>query len=217
MAASLEAFKSFKTVGVVVFADSKKDKASLPKGVADVRAKGGNTIPIVFVTTADGEKGIDALPYSDLKADMRKAVRELRKSLEDVDVIGGVDSADEANVSKEEEKEKAPEFKLRSTIGNSLSNMAGNNQWFGVSLDSNAQERILTATTLDHHPLVGNRYWSVTKKKKSLLQIKTNARVRARNLLNLIGSATGGEDDVSVLWEEYLNNNADEVIEEWGG
>ena len=110
MAASLEAFKSFKTVGVVVFADSKKDKESLPKGVMDVRAKGGNTIPMVFITTSDGEKGIDAVPYSDLKADMRKAVRELRKSLEDVDVIGGVDSADEAAVSKEEEKEKAPEF-----------------------------------------------------------------------------------------------------------
>ncbi len=110
MAASLEAFKSFKTVGVVVFADSKKDKESLPKGVMDVRAKGGNTIPMVFITTSDGEKGIDAVPYSDLKADMRKAVRELRKSLEDVDVIGGVDSVDEAAASKEEEKEKATEF-----------------------------------------------------------------------------------------------------------
>jgi len=110
VAASLEAFKSFKTVGVVVFADSKKDKESLPKGVMEVRAKGGNTIPMVFITTSDGEKGIDAVPYSDLKADMRKAVRELRKSLEDVDVIGGVDSVDEAAVSKEEEKEKAPEF-----------------------------------------------------------------------------------------------------------
>jgi len=110
VAASLEAFKSFKTVGVVVFADSKKDKESLPKGVMDVRAKGGNTIPMVFITTSDGEKGIDAVPYSDLKADMRKAVRELRKSLEDVDVIGGVDSVDEAAASKEEEKEKATEF-----------------------------------------------------------------------------------------------------------
>lgn len=110
MAASLEAFKSFKTVGVVVFADSKKDKASLPKGVMDVRAKGGNTIPMVFITTSDGEKGIDAVPYSDLKADMRKAVRELRKSLDEVDVIGGIDSAGDADVSKEEEKEKVPEF-----------------------------------------------------------------------------------------------------------
>ena len=111
MAASLEAFKSFKTVGVVVFADTKKDKASLPEGVMEVRAKGGNTIPMVFVTTADGEKGIDAVPYAVLKADMREAVRELRKSLEDVDVLGGVDSVDDADASNDVEEKKAPEFK----------------------------------------------------------------------------------------------------------
>ena len=110
MAASLEAFKSFKTVGVVVFADTKKDKASLPKGVMEVRAKGGNTIPMVFVTTADGEKGIDAVPYAVLKADMREAVRELRKSLEDIDVLGGVDSVDDTDAGDEAEQEKAPEF-----------------------------------------------------------------------------------------------------------
>ena len=110
MAASLEAFKSFKTVGIVVFADSKKDKESLPKGVMDVRAKGGNTIPMVFITTSDGEKGIDAVPYSDLKADMREAVRELRKSLEDVDVLGGVDSVDDTDASNDVEEKKAPEF-----------------------------------------------------------------------------------------------------------
>ncbi|MDG1356811.1 MAG: hypothetical protein P8P36_01305 [Akkermansiaceae bacterium] len=111
MATSLEAFKSFKTVGVVVFADTKKDKASLPKGVMEVRAKGGNTIPMVFVTTADGEKGIDAVPYSALKADMREVVRELRKSLKDVDVLGGDDSEDDADASKDKEEERAPEFK----------------------------------------------------------------------------------------------------------
>ena len=111
MAASLEAFKSFKTVGVVVFADTKKDKASLPKGVMEVRAKGGNTIPMVFVTTADGEKGIDAVPYAVLKADMREAVRELRKSLEDVDVLGGVDSVDDTDAGDDLEQEKAPGFK----------------------------------------------------------------------------------------------------------
>ena len=117
MATSLEAFKSFKTVGVVVFADTKKDKGSLPKGVMEVRAKGGNTIPMVFITTSDGEKGIDAVPYSVLKADMREAVRELRKSLDGIDVIGGVDSADPADpvneddASKDLNKEKEPEFK----------------------------------------------------------------------------------------------------------
>ena len=77
----------------------------------EVRAKGGNTIPMVFVTTADGEKGIDAVPYAVLKADMREAVRELRKSLEDVDVLGGVDSVDDTDAGDDLEQEKAPEFK----------------------------------------------------------------------------------------------------------
>ena len=76
-----------------------------------MRAKGGNTIPMVFVTTADGEKGIDAVPYAVLKADMREAVRELRKSLEDVDVLGGVDSVDGTDASNDVEEKKAPEFK----------------------------------------------------------------------------------------------------------
>ena len=53
----------------------------------EVRAKGGNTIPMVFVTTANGNKGIDAIPYASLKNDMRKSVRELRKTLEEVDVL----------------------------------------------------------------------------------------------------------------------------------
>lgn len=43
---------------------------------------------MVFVTTADGSKGIDAIPYDTLKSDMRGAVRELRKTLESVDVLG---------------------------------------------------------------------------------------------------------------------------------
>ena len=59
-----------------------------------MRAKGGNTIPMVFVTTADGGKGIDAIPYVTLKADMRKSVRELRKTLEEVDVVGGAVAGD---------------------------------------------------------------------------------------------------------------------------
>ena len=73
----------------MVFADTKKDSAGLPAGVRDVRAEAGNTIPMVFVTTADGEKGIKGISYAILKEDMRDAVRELKKTLETVDVIGG--------------------------------------------------------------------------------------------------------------------------------
>ena len=44
---------------------------------------------MVFVTTADGEKGIKGISYAVLKEDMRDAVRELKKTLETVDVMGG--------------------------------------------------------------------------------------------------------------------------------
>lgn len=96
MATSSEAFKSFKSVGVVVFANSKgEDYGKLPEGVRSVRAKGGNTIPMVFVTTADGSKGLDAIPYAVLKEDTRKAARTLRKTLEEVDVVGEAPKEDE--------------------------------------------------------------------------------------------------------------------------
>lgn len=66
----------------------------------EVRAKGGNTIPMVFVTTANGNKGIDAIPYTSLKNDMRKSVRELRKTLEEVDVLDSGAKDDEGNESE---------------------------------------------------------------------------------------------------------------------
>jgi len=79
---------------VVVFANSRTDFGNLPAGAREVRAKGGNTIPMVFVTTADGRKGIDAIPYTSLKNDMRKSVRTLRTTLENVDVLNGGAEAD---------------------------------------------------------------------------------------------------------------------------
>ncbi|CAN5288967.1 hypothetical protein BH23VER1_BH23VER1_35430 [soil metagenome] len=44
---------------------------------------------MVFVTSADGSAGIDGIPYAKLRGDMREAVRDLRKSLETVDVLAG--------------------------------------------------------------------------------------------------------------------------------
>ena len=89
MATSSEAFKAFRSAGVVVFAHSKKEYGSLPAGAKEVRPKGGNTIPMVLVTTANGTKGIDAIPYATLKSDLRKSVRNLKTTLESVDVLGG--------------------------------------------------------------------------------------------------------------------------------
>lgn len=54
---------------------------------------------MVFVTTADGEKGIQGISYAVLKEDMRDAVRDLKKTLETVDVIGGADEEAAAEVA----------------------------------------------------------------------------------------------------------------------
>lgn len=88
MATSSAAFKSFRSSGVVVFANSKTESSSLPEGARAVRSKAGNTIPMVFVTSADGSKGIDGISYASLK-DMRKAVRSLKDTLKETDVTGG--------------------------------------------------------------------------------------------------------------------------------
>lgn len=95
MATSSAAFKEFRKAGVVVFADSKTDGGALPKGVSDVRSAGGNTIPIVYVTNADGSKGIEGISYATLKEDMRKAVWNLKKTLASANA-----SSDEAGGDK---------------------------------------------------------------------------------------------------------------------
>ena len=96
-------------MGVVVFANSRTDSGALPAGAMEVRAKGGNTIPMVFVTTADGAKGIDAIPYATLKNDMRKSVRTLRSTLDETDVLGG-ESLAENPATQEPASGDVPEF-----------------------------------------------------------------------------------------------------------
>lgn len=80
-----------------------------------VRNKGGNTIPMVLVTTADAGKGISAIPYANLKSDMRKSVRTLRATLEDADVLAGGASEEagpdkEATTATKKSTEDTPEF-----------------------------------------------------------------------------------------------------------
>ena len=105
MATSSAAFRSFRSTGVVVFVNSKTESSSLPTGVKDVRDQGGNTIPIVFVTTADGEKGIDAVSYKDLSANMRKAVRSVKNKIANEDVVGTASASTESKEEANEEKE----------------------------------------------------------------------------------------------------------------
>lgn len=81
---------------MVVFANSKSEWSSLPRGAADLRSQGGRTIPMVFVTSSDGTTGIQAIPYESLKSDIRKAERELRKKLEEAEIADEEGDAGEA-------------------------------------------------------------------------------------------------------------------------
>ncbi len=56
---------------------------------------------MVFVTTADGGTGIEAIPYEKLRDDMRKANRELRRNLEAVDVIASSGSTEPSGGGEE--------------------------------------------------------------------------------------------------------------------
>jgi hypothetical protein len=107
VATSSEAFKSFKSAGTLVYANSKKHWNSLPKGAREIQGQAGGTIPIVLVTTADANKGLKAFSYKAMSADMRKAVRELRDFLETADVLGGGDGDADADSGKTADKPDA--------------------------------------------------------------------------------------------------------------
>ena len=97
MATSSEAFKAFKSTGPVVFIDSKKEGLSnAPASVGELRGQThmGNTIPMVMVTTADLSKGLKGFSYKDL-SDTRKAARDLKKEIKEMDVVGSAPAAEE--------------------------------------------------------------------------------------------------------------------------
>ena len=79
-----------------MFANTKTDRSNLPPGTKQVRSKAGNTIPMVFVTTADGSKGIQGISYDTLKKGTRDANRDLRKMLkENPELLGNAAPAEE--------------------------------------------------------------------------------------------------------------------------
>lgn len=63
---------------------------------------------MVFVTTADGETGIEAIPYSKLSSDMREADRDLRKKLETVNVLGAPGDDPEETSTTETANDSTP-------------------------------------------------------------------------------------------------------------
>ncbi|MEM6916415.1 MAG: hypothetical protein AAF491_07590 [Verrucomicrobiota bacterium] len=113
MATSSEAFKTFRSTGVVVFANSTgEDYSMLPKGAKAARRNAGNTIPMVFVTTANGEEEIEGISYDILKEDMRDANRDLRDKLETVNVLGSSEAESEPVAEAVEAAEEKEDYML---------------------------------------------------------------------------------------------------------
>ena len=94
-----------------------------------------------------------------------------------------------------------------------------NDRWFGVSVEGDKDARKVTARTLDKHPLVGHRYWTVKKdpKYKCLLHISTNSVYKYRNLANRLAGLAGGDSAVKDLWTSYMKNNANAAARKWKG
>lgn len=70
---------------------------------------------MVLVTTSDGQRGIDAIPYARLKSEMSKSVRALRSTLAGTDVVGGGSSLAKTPSSGDSEAQpklsEIPDFK----------------------------------------------------------------------------------------------------------
>ena len=107
--ATEDSFKAFRSRGTMVYIDSQASELSkAPKAVIQLRNEPamGKIIPMIMVTTADGSKGIKGIPYEQLKGGQAdKAARSLRRTLEDVDVMGQGGNASESTPAPNQEKE----------------------------------------------------------------------------------------------------------------
>lgn len=90
--ATEDSFKAFRSRGTMVFIDSKGSEITkAPKSVMKLRMDPavGKFIPMIMVTTADASKAIKGISYEQLKeGQAMKTARDLRRSLEDADVLG---------------------------------------------------------------------------------------------------------------------------------
>lgn len=84
----MDAFKSFRKAGTVVFCRVGQRKL-LPPGAKSLYSKLKIIeLPSLFVTTYDAQVGIEALPCDEIEDDVRKAAREFRKRTEGMDFSG---------------------------------------------------------------------------------------------------------------------------------
>lgn len=75
--------RSYRNLGVLVLIDTRHDRELIPDGVRSLLSSGsyGNTIPMVFVTSPDGSKGITGASYASLSGDIRGTRRDLQREI----------------------------------------------------------------------------------------------------------------------------------------
>ena len=83
------AFKSFKSLGVLVHFDHVKNRdQEVPIGFERIKNSAGVNLPFALVTTADGKKGVHAISAAAIHEDPRKAERDAKRKLAEIDVVG---------------------------------------------------------------------------------------------------------------------------------
>jgi RHS repeat-associated protein len=75
-----------------------------------------------------------------------------------------------------------------------------------VQMTWDGSRRMVRAMTLNGHPLVGVRRWSVQKDGQSGIEFFTDAWEKPRNLLNGIAVAAVGGTLQDSMWQNYLTN-----------
>lgn len=133
-AASLVAFKDFKSLGVLVHFDHLKNQGQEgPPGFERIKNAAGVNLPFALVTTADGQRGVHAISAKAIHADPGKAAREAKRKLSEIDVVGDMSQVGTDDGDKAENGKPATGKKDKSK----------NNQW------TNTEGKTMTATPLE--------------------------------------------------------------------
>jgi len=102
--------------------------------------------------------------------------------------------------------------------GSILQNLVNNSE-HAVSYVVYNKIKVIKATTLGKHGLVGVRYWTMTTQEVSGLNcitLSTIAFEQPRGYLNWLGFKAAGDDMQSKVWEQYFQNIADYYTHHFG-
>ena len=119
------AFRELKSLGILVHFDHLKNRdQETPPGFDQIRHTAGVNLPYALVTTADGQNGVHAISAKSIHEDLNGAVRQAKKKLSGMDVVGKVEggTTDEGH---EEESGKPSGDKKAQASNHSWTNKEG--------------------------------------------------------------------------------------------